>query len=84
MRLFALRGATTVDRNEAGKDRQSHASQSARSSHVNSPSRPSGYHSAHDRETAEWASNPSRAGVLNNNLLPAKAFTFKFAVGSTF
>jgi len=31
-----------------------------------------------------FASNPSRAGVLNNNLLPAKAFTFKFAVGSTF
>jgi outer membrane protein insertion porin family len=31
-----------------------------------------------------FAANPSRAGVLNNNLLPAKAFTFKFAVGSTF
>jgi outer membrane protein insertion porin family len=31
-----------------------------------------------------FASNPSRGGVLNNNLLPAKAFTFKFAVGSTF
>ncbi|PYR73608.1 MAG: hypothetical protein DMF87_25280 [Acidobacteria bacterium] len=31
-----------------------------------------------------FASNPQRGGVLNNTLLPAKAFTFKFAVGSTF
>jgi outer membrane protein insertion porin family len=31
-----------------------------------------------------FAANPQRAGVLNNTLLPAKAFTFKFAVGSTF
>jgi len=31
-----------------------------------------------------FASNPQRGGVLNNTFLPAKAFTFKFAVGSTF
>jgi outer membrane protein insertion porin family len=31
-----------------------------------------------------FAANPQRAGVLNNNLQPAKGFTFKFAVGSTF
>jgi outer membrane protein insertion porin family len=31
-----------------------------------------------------FAANPQRGGVLNNSLLPAKAFTFKFAVGSTF
>ena len=31
-----------------------------------------------------FAANPQRGGVLNNTLLPAKAFTFKFAVGSTF
>jgi len=31
-----------------------------------------------------FAYNPSRAGVLDNNLQPAKKFTFKFAVGSTF
>lgn len=31
-----------------------------------------------------FASNPQREGVLNNTLLPVKAFTFKFAVGSTF
>jgi outer membrane protein insertion porin family len=31
-----------------------------------------------------FAHNPSRVGVLDNNLQPAKRFTFKFAVGSTF
>lgn len=31
-----------------------------------------------------FAHNPSRFGVLDNNLQPAKAWTFKFAVGSTF
>jgi outer membrane protein insertion porin family len=31
-----------------------------------------------------FAMNPSRAGVLDNNLEPAKQFTFRFAVGSTF
>lgn len=31
-----------------------------------------------------FAHNPSRFGVLDNNLQPAKNFTFKFAVGSTF
>jgi hypothetical protein len=31
-----------------------------------------------------FAYNPSRFGVLDNNLQPAKQFTFKFAVGSTF
>jgi outer membrane protein insertion porin family len=31
-----------------------------------------------------FAHNPSRFGVLDNNLRPAKRFTFKFAVGSTF
>jgi hypothetical protein len=31
-----------------------------------------------------FAANPQRGGVLNNTLLPAKSFTFKFAVGSTF
>jgi outer membrane protein insertion porin family len=31
-----------------------------------------------------FAYNPSRVGVLDNNLRPAKKFTFKFAVGSTF
>jgi outer membrane protein assembly factor BamA len=31
-----------------------------------------------------FAWNPSRAGVLDNNLQPTKAFTFRFAVGSTF
>ena len=31
-----------------------------------------------------FAHNPSRFGVLDNNLQPAKRFTFKFAVGSTF
>ena len=31
-----------------------------------------------------FAANPQRGGVLNNTLLPAKQFTFKFAVGSTF
>jgi len=31
-----------------------------------------------------FAANPQRGGVLNNTLLPAKGFTFKFAVGSTF
>jgi len=31
-----------------------------------------------------FAHNPSRYGVLDNNLQPAKRFTFKFAVGSTF
>jgi len=31
-----------------------------------------------------FAYNPQRVGVLDNNLRPAKRFTFKFAVGSTF
>jgi outer membrane protein insertion porin family len=31
-----------------------------------------------------FAHNPSRFGVLDNNGQPAKEFTFKFAVGSTF
>jgi outer membrane protein insertion porin family len=31
-----------------------------------------------------FASNPSRAGVLDNNFRPAKQFTFRFAVGTTF
>ena len=31
-----------------------------------------------------FAYNPSRFGVYDNNLQPAKKFTFKFAVGSTF
>jgi outer membrane protein insertion porin family len=31
-----------------------------------------------------FAMNPQRTGVLDNNLQPAKKFTFKFAVGSTF
>jgi hypothetical protein len=31
-----------------------------------------------------FAANPQREGVLNNTLQPAKSFTFKFAVGSTF
>ncbi len=31
-----------------------------------------------------FAMNPSRTGVLDNNLLPSKKFTFRFAVGSTF
>ena len=31
-----------------------------------------------------FAWNPSRGGVLTNNLQPAKEFTFRFAVGSTF
>jgi outer membrane protein insertion porin family len=31
-----------------------------------------------------FAANPQRAGVLDNNLRPAKNFTFRFAVGSTF
>ena len=31
-----------------------------------------------------FAFNPNRSGVYDNNLQPAKAFTFKFAVGSTF
>jgi outer membrane protein insertion porin family len=31
-----------------------------------------------------FAANPQRGGVLDNNLRPAKDFTFKFAVGSTF
>jgi outer membrane protein assembly factor BamA len=30
------------------------------------------------------AYNPSRFGVLDNNLRPTKAFTFRFAVGTTF
>jgi outer membrane protein insertion porin family len=30
------------------------------------------------------AMNPQRGGVLDNNLQPAKKFTFRFAVGSTF
>jgi outer membrane protein insertion porin family len=31
-----------------------------------------------------FAHNPSRAGVLDNNFQPAKNFTFRFAVGTTF
>jgi outer membrane protein insertion porin family len=31
-----------------------------------------------------FAANPSREGVLDNNLQPQKQFTFRFAVGSTF
>ena len=31
-----------------------------------------------------FAANPQRDGVLNNNLEPQKAFTFRFAVGTTF
>jgi outer membrane protein insertion porin family len=31
-----------------------------------------------------YAFNPSRAGVLNNNLQPQKAAVFRFAVGTTF
>lgn len=31
-----------------------------------------------------FAANPQREGVLDNNLRPAKAFVFKFAVGTTF
>ena len=31
-----------------------------------------------------FAYNPQRAGVLDNNLQPQKAFQFRFAVGSTF
>ena len=31
-----------------------------------------------------FAANPQRDGVLDNDLTPAKAFTFRFAVGSTF
>jgi len=34
------------------------------------------------RLISSW--NPQRAGVLNNSLQPQKAFTFRFAVGSTF
>jgi hypothetical protein len=31
-----------------------------------------------------YAWNPSRGGVLDNNLRPAKETTFRFAVGTTF
>jgi hypothetical protein len=31
-----------------------------------------------------FAHNPSRTGVLDNNFQPAKRFTFRFAVGTTF
>ena len=31
-----------------------------------------------------FAYNPQRAGVLDNNFQPQKAFQFRFAVGSTF
>ena len=31
-----------------------------------------------------FAANPNRSGVLDNSFLPQKAFTFRFAVGSTF
>ena len=31
-----------------------------------------------------FAANPQREGVLDNSLRPAKNFTFRFAVGSTF
>jgi outer membrane protein insertion porin family len=31
-----------------------------------------------------FAENPQRGNVLNNQLLPAKPFTFRFAVGTTF
>jgi hypothetical protein len=30
------------------------------------------------------AYNPQRRGILDNQLLPQKAFTFRFAVGTTF
>ena len=31
-----------------------------------------------------FAANPNRSGILDNSFLPQKAFTFRFAVGSTF
>jgi hypothetical protein len=31
-----------------------------------------------------FAHNPSRTGVLDNQYQPAKRFTFRFAVGTTF
>ena len=31
-----------------------------------------------------FAYNPQRGGVLNNQLQPARKFTFRFAVGTTF
>jgi hypothetical protein len=31
-----------------------------------------------------WAYNPSRRGVLNNNLQPTDKYVFRFAVGTTF
>jgi len=31
-----------------------------------------------------FAYNPQRGGVLTNQLQPARKFTFRFAVGSTF
>ena len=31
-----------------------------------------------------FAMNPSRVGVLDNNLQPEKKFKFRFAVGTTF
>jgi hypothetical protein len=31
-----------------------------------------------------YAFNPSRTGVLDNNLRPAKSAVFRFAVGTTF
>ena len=31
-----------------------------------------------------FAANPQREGVLDNRFRPAKAFTFRFGVGSTF
>jgi hypothetical protein len=31
-----------------------------------------------------FAHNPSRVGVLDNQFQPAKRFTFRFAVGTTF
>ena len=31
-----------------------------------------------------FAMNPSRGGVLDNQLLPERRFKFRFAVGSTF
>lgn len=31
-----------------------------------------------------FAANPNRSGVLDNSWQPQKAFTFRFAVGSTF
>jgi outer membrane protein insertion porin family len=31
-----------------------------------------------------FAANPNRSGILDNSFLPQKAFSFRFAVGTTF